>query len=199
MSFSLRGAFAVGVLTIAGALGAQPVLADTELGHTGTVGVHSIFDTASHAGVHCEYGFNNTYQVGTLQDIYVAPPRMKAVTGNNHQTVGWRAIVQRRWGATGSNPAWTNTFTSVERTAVTNPTTNANFTTSAFISVTPPFPASQHATKFAQYRVIIKMIWHSSSGSIQGTAQHRVDHYSLDIADGHLPRAGNCLAYDPAV
>ena len=197
MPRSLRGLLAIGVLITAGALGAQPVLADTELGHTGTVGVHSLNDTASHPTVHCGYGFNNTYQVNNLQHIWVEPPRMKAVSGNNHQTVGWRAIVQRRWGATGSNPVWTDVFTSVERTAVTDASTNAAFGFNwASISVTPPFSAKYNQSQFAQYRVIVKMVWHKSNGSTQGTAMHRVDHYFLEIADDHLPRAGNCLAYD---
>ena len=180
-------------------LGAQPVLADTELGHTGTVGTHSLHDTANYEGAGCHYLWNTQQDIAYLKSIDVNPPRMKAVVGNNHQTVGWQAIVQRRWGSNGTSPAWTVTFTSVERTATTNATTNALFNQWAHINVTLPFGAAQHQSKFAQYRVVVKMIWHNSNGTTQGTAMHRVDHYFLELPEELKSRTGNCLGYDPSL
>ena len=61
----------LGSVLIAALAVAQPALAYTELGTTGTVGAHSLTDTSGSPGAVCVYKFNsdNAWQ---LKHIYVA-------------------------------------------------------------------------------------------------------------------------------
>ena len=157
-------------------LGAQPVLADTELGHTGTVGPHIVSD--GFAAVTCAYTYLPASDVYRLTKINVAYPSIAAVVGKSHQKVGWQAIVQRKYGGyPTSNLQWVNDFASAEMTAYTSDNSYANFQNFRHISVTVPYGPSAQNTHYAAYRVLIKMFWHTPSGGVQGTALHRHDHY----------------------
>src|SRR5688572_15756315 len=77
-------------------LAVAPVAADTELGHTGKVGAHSLQDTYTNGAAKCTY--RTTFEGGSshwwrLRRIDVRPPRMFAISGS--QRVGWRFVVQR--------------------------------------------------------------------------------------------------------
>lgn len=157
-------------------LGIQPVLADTERGHSGTVGAHSLNDSMGDPGATCKYKYNSYYQAGRLKHIYVDPPNIMAVAGKSAQTVGWTFTVQRRiYSVFGPPSVWSNRYTSPEMTDVTSDSANASFS-AADVSVDTPFgPGTEDA--FAVYRVMVNMYWHRANGSVQGNAKHRVDFY----------------------
>ncbi len=157
-------------------LATAPVaLADTELGHKGTVGIHSLVDSASSPGATCKYKYLSKYDYGKLKRIFVQPPRMRAVAGMNAQTVGWKFTVQRRIISIVGATRWKKTYTSPQMKAVTDDAHNAAFNT-ASVAVRVPFgPEAQDA--FAIYRVTVKMFWHRGNGSVQGKARHRVEFY----------------------
>jgi hypothetical protein len=183
---SIRSLFVLASIGVALLLGAQPVFADTELGHTGTVGVHSLTDTASSPGAKCKYRYLSAYDYGRLKRIVVQPPNMRAVAGKSAQKVGWQFTIQRREMGLGGSSPWEPRYTSPEMTAITSASHNATFS-SASVGVTTPFgPDTEDAG--AIYRVNVKMIWHRPDGSVQGTARHRVNYYRsvLDIGGSGL-------------
>jgi hypothetical protein len=197
LRLSTAGRVAAPVTLILGLLlGAQPAFADTELGHTGTVGVHSLVDTTNNGGAFCFY--NHPYGTSQLKSIEVTPPRMKALNGQSAQKVGWRAIVQRKFGSIYTNNAWIDKFTSAEFTAIANDASYVSVWYPAAISVTVPYGPNAQG-QLAQYRVFVKMIWHTPNGQVQGTALHRVDHYNKNFGGwGGIPTVhqnGNCEAY----
>jgi hypothetical protein len=72
-------------------LSAGPVLADVELGHTGTVGFHELRD-GRNGGAICRYDElvpspGNFQYEAELDWINVRPPKMKSSSGE--QRVGW--------------------------------------------------------------------------------------------------------------
>lgn len=179
---SLRSPLVVATVLLALIAGAQPVLADTPLSQTGTVGVHSLRDTASSPGANCKYKYLSAHGYGKLKKIVVMPPRMRAVAGKSAQLVGWTFTVQRRIVSLGPNNPWENRYTSPEMTAVTDDAHNASFS-AASVPVIVPFPPDSLDVA-AFYRVHVKMFWHTANGSIQGTATHRVDYYRHVMSTG---------------
>lgn len=158
-------------------LGAGPVLADLEQGHTGTVGFHELRD-GSNGGAICRFeevvpSPGNYQYEAELKWMDVRPPKMKAIAGE--QRVGWRFIVQRRDFAGGPLGDWFVVYRSSVQKATTDPTTNAAFTLmGARINVPGDFYDDLPASGF---RVLVKMFWYDVGGSIQGTATHLVERY----------------------
>lgn len=178
---SLRTLIVVATVAVA-ALGAtQPAFA-YELGHTGTVGVHSLTDTSSNPGAIGRYKYYASDGFGWLVRFYVNPPKMRAVAGNSSQTVGWRYMVERKVCGIGGCGAWTLRFTSVEMTAVTNDAHNASFS-QATASVTVPCGHNCYDAG-AIYRITVKMIWHRANGSVQGTVRNRIYWYGAQMTTG---------------
>jgi hypothetical protein len=174
---------------------ALPVAADTELGHVGQVGVHSLRDTPSNGGALCRYVTISEGPHGhkwQLRRLDVRPPRMQAISGE--QRLGWRFIVERTpkrhlepWQVTYRSPIQ-------KRTASTG--SNAAFS-SMGIKVNVPNPDDDFA-----YRVIVKMIWYQANGSQQGTARHSVDIYRAQFDDESVianDRDGVCLGNEAIV
>jgi hypothetical protein len=179
-----------GLAAAAVALAVAPVAADTELGHKGTVGQHSLRDTSSKGGVKCVFrtlSESNIHWEGGLARIDVRPPKMKAVSGR--QTVGWRFIVQR----SKDHGPWKVTYRSPIQKAKATTTTLASFSKMS-IKVNVP-AASRHENRHF-YRVNVKMFWYRSNGTVQGTARHRVDWYQ-DVIKGltYWPEPGGCAAW----
>lgn len=161
---------------------APPVLADTELGHSNPVGIHSLTDTSANPGATCKYKYLPAYGVGRQKRMFVQPPNMRAVAGMAAQEVGWQFTVQRRIDIEPSIGRWENRYTSPVMAAVTDDGHNAAFS-SASVSVTVPFgPDADGAA--AIYRVTVKMIWHRPNGSVQGTARHRINFYLRVMSNG---------------
>jgi hypothetical protein len=158
---------------VAVALNALPTLADTPLGHSGTVGAHSLHDTASSPGVTCNYGYKVAQDAGKLVKLVVAPPRVHAAAGNSAQEVGWRFTVQRRVQGIGGATPWVHRYTSPEMTAVTDDAHNAAFTSASV----PVIPGAFLAGGVYQYRVLVSTTWHGSKGGIMGKATNREDFY----------------------
>ncbi|MEA2676888.1 MAG: hypothetical protein QOJ81_1029, partial [Chloroflexota bacterium] len=187
------GRIAAPVMVVLGLLlGAQPVLADTELGHAGTVGVHSLSDTSGNPGAWCGYKLLTAIGVEKLVKLVVKPPKMKAVNGLTNQKVGWVIIVQRQAGPNGQSNPWIDKFTSTEQTAYTNYLQNAIFAGDRTITVTVPYGVYDTGHD-AIYRINVKLIWHKPNGTVQGTALHRVGHYGLyDVSNtgSSSPQAG---------
>jgi hypothetical protein len=174
--------FVVTTLAVAMLVIAQPVLADTELGHTGTVGVHSLSDTSGNPGTTAKYKYNSSDGFGWLKRLFVKPPNMRAVAGKNAQKVGWLFTVERKICGIGGCDIWRLRYTSPEMTAVTDDTHNAAFS-EATVGVTVPC-GHNCADAGATYRVTVKMIWHRANDSVQGTARHRVYWYRAVMDTG---------------
>ena len=157
-----------------------------ELGHKGTVGVHSLNDTAASPGVTAKYKYNSQDGFGWLKRLKVEPPNVRAVAGKSAQTVGWRFQVWRKVCGLGGCDIWRVRYTSPEMTAVTDDAHDAAFTPMA-VSVKVPC-GHNCADAGAIYRVVVKMNWYRANGSVQGAAKHRVYYYraSMDTGDTGL-------------
>lgn len=172
--------------------GVQSALAETERGHTGTVGKHSLHDESGSPGATCRYRTVLDDNDLKLRRIVVRPPLMRAVEGGIAQTVGWTFTVQRRVQGIGGATDWVNRYTSPEMTAVTDDTHDASLS-KASIRVRP---GGQAAGGMNQYRVFVTMLWHRADGSIQGKARHRVDYYALTSDMGLTDTGGGkCDAF----
>jgi hypothetical protein len=171
----------------------SPVLADTERGHAGTVGKHSLQDELGSPGATCRYTTVSLYDNDLkLRRIVVRPPLMRAVEGKSAQTVGWTFTVQRRVQGIGGATEWVNRYTSSEATAVTDDAHDASFTKASV----PVRPGGNLAGGVYQYRVLVTMLWHRADGSLQGTARHRVDYYTRRSDIGLTDvRVGKCDAF----
>jgi hypothetical protein len=179
---SLFSSMALGIA--ATILGVSPVAADTELGHTGQVGTHSLSETYLDGGAKCTY--RTTFEGSgshwsRLRRIDVRPPRMKAISAQ--QRVGWRFIVQR----SEDDGPWEATYRSPIQKATASSNANAAFSPMG-IKVIVPAPSSQFDNHHL-YRVVVKMFWYRPGGSQQGSARHLVDYYREQV-DGQV-NAGN--------
>lgn len=175
-SRAIRTAVFTAAIAILAAGVGQPVLADTELGHTGIVGVHSLRDSSLEYGAGCKYKYLAGYDFGKLKHIEVWAPRVRAVAGKTAQLVGWRFTVQRQTsGLMGSGP-WHDRYTSPEMTATTSDAAYASFSGSMSVRVSVPYGPDAEDVGVV-YRVYVTMLWHRPNGSIQGTARHRVNFY----------------------
>ncbi len=178
----LRGFFALATVGIAVLAVAPPVFADTELGHSGTVGVHSLTDTAASPGAIAKYRYRSADGFGWLKRLFVQPPNVRAVAGRNAQKVGWLFTVERKICGLKGCDRWRLRYTSPEMTAITDDASNAAFS-QASVSVTVPC-GPNCADAGAIYRVVVKMIWHRPNGNVQGTARHRVYYYRAQMNTG---------------
>ena len=164
-------------------IAAGPVLADTELGHTGTVGFHELRD-GRNGGAICRYeelfpSPSNFEYEAELDWIDVRPPKMKAAAGR--QRVGWRFIVERRDYIRPDLTDWFVVYRSSVQQAVTNTKTNAAFATMGF---RPNVPADRfEELPIASFRVQVKMFWYGEGQTIEGTATHLVDRYKAIYAN----------------
>ena len=155
-----------------------PVAADTEFGHSGIVGKHSLRDAdLDHPGAACRYknvAFGPRGWENLLKRIDVRPPRMRSVGPS--QRVGWRFIVQR--SPVFDAQVWTTTYKSPIQKAMAYSGVNASFSA---MGVKVSVPAGSYNEP--EYRVLVRMFWYASDGTVQGTARHRVDYYAI-IVDG---------------
>ena len=85
-------------------------MAASRIAATGTVGQYSYTDTAARPGVIALYKYNAEDGFGWLKRLYVNPPKMKAVSGMEHQTVGWMYNVQRKICGFGGCGRWQVTY-----------------------------------------------------------------------------------------
>ena len=178
----IRGVFIVAAVTGALMIGAQPVFADVELGHTGTVGVHSLTDTSDSPGVTAKYKYNSSDGFGWLKRLRVEAPHVRAVAGKSSQVVGYQFQVWRKVCGLGGCDTWRLRYTSPEMQAVTDDSHDAALP-AASVSVTVP---CGHGCEDAGaiYRVVVKMTWYRGNGSVQGTAKHRVYWYAASMDTG---------------
>lgn len=167
-----RLASAAFITLLAGVLAAGPVAADTDFGHKGQVGPHSLRDTYSDGGAKCVYEVTFEDQGARwvrLAKVAVYPPRIRAISAK--QKVGWRFIVLRSqdqgpWGATYRSPIQKATAYSDAK---------AKFSPMGIKVIVPP-PSTQFSNRHL-YRVVVKMFWFRADGSQQGSAKHLVDFY----------------------
>jgi hypothetical protein len=179
MRNALRIVLSGAAVLVALVLAVAPVAADTELGHSGQVGQHSLRDAdVDHPGASCRYktlesgprGYENL-----LKRIDVRPPRMRSVGPS--QRVGWRFIVQR--SPAFEEEVWTTTYKSPIQKATAYAGVNASFDP---MSVPVAVPADSYNDPL--YRVHVTMFWYASDGTVLGRARHGVDYLSI-IVDGH--------------
>lgn len=170
------GLTASAVAFVVVALAAAPALADTEAGHTGLTGTHSLRDTADKPGATCTYKPKGVTDVPfSLASVRVRPPIVFArdVTGGvDQQRTGWRFSLERKLF---SESTWTEVFRSATQKAQASDASAAAFSA---MSGKPPLP-----TQLAAYRVVVKMFWYRN-GATEGTATHIVDFYFWKIPTG---------------
>ena len=162
-------------------LAASPVLADTELGHSGKVGRHHLVDTTSSPGVTCQYE-NSPSQ--PLTGIHVRAPVVRArnVTAHrDHQLVGWRYIILRVRGNTESTY-----FKSPISKLTAYDDKRAPFEDGATDLMSPAQPGDL-------FYVNVKMFWYRG-GKTEGTALHEVDHYVEVVGATPPAPVGGCAS-----
>lgn len=158
------------VLTLAAA---QTVLADTELGDAGNVGMHSLTDTHATPGARCGYKLNSDLGLGKLKTITAHPPNMRAAPGRSHQVIGWRFTIQRNFVGEHNRP-WKVVYSSSLQTTAIGGEGGGFSSMSASILV----PPNEGATGVHHYRVVVKMFWFGKDDqTVVGTSRHRVDFY----------------------
>jgi hypothetical protein len=189
MRRALANPIALVAAIVATLLVTQPVLAETPLGTTGTVGSHSLNDTStSNPGATCGYRYDSTDDVWLINKITVRAPNMKAVAGSCAQKVGGSYIVQRRiYGPVGRPGPWLLRYTSPTFTKVTSDKTNAALTAKSV-----PVRVSFGVGAGYEYRVIVTMVWYRASGGVQGTAKSRVDYYTESFGSTSTSSKGHC-------
>jgi hypothetical protein len=158
----------LGSLALGGALalaGSAPAAANTEVGHTGLVGRHSLLDTTTNAGTRCDYLTGDGR--GGASTVTVRPPRVFArnrTAGVDRQTVGWRVRLQQSEDFV----HWYTDFESPVAKGSATDTTKASFTA---MTVSVPFNL--------YVRVHVVMFWYvpGTTGRTEGRAIHQVDTY----------------------
>jgi hypothetical protein len=172
-SRSRRVAWSIVLASIVAVMAVGPVAADTELGHKGTVGKHSLRDSARQGGIFCRYktlSESKNHYEGKLNRLVVRPPKMRAISGV--QKVGWRFIVQR----SNYDGPWKRTYRSPIQTAKAYSHTNASFTRMSVKVNVPRDGVDGEFDASYSYRVIVKMFWYRPNGTIRGSARHLVDY-----------------------
>jgi hypothetical protein len=190
-----RTAFLAGAAIAALAV-AQPAAAFTEIGTRGTVGAHSLQDTAGNPGADCRLKYSAPNGAFKLVHISVQPPRMKAVPGMGAEDVAWSFTVQRRIVRSGAPGPWKARYTSQKFRSSTNSRHNADFGQFRGVRVEVPFASGGRAA--AEYRVMVRLFWYQANGTtLLGRATERVQWYYPDIAkSGVSTYHGFCPDYD---
>ena len=188
MHRALRTPFSIAVMLLVALSLAQPVVADTEQGSSGTVGAHSLNDTSTgNPGATCRYKYFSDLESWKINRISVRAPNMRAVAGNSAQEVGWSFIVQRRmFGIVGHGP-WELRYTSPLYSTRTSDGHDAAFTTKSV-----PVRVAYGVGAGYESRVIVKMSWYRSNGHVQGTSTHRVDFYREQLGSTSQTSRGEC-------
>jgi len=176
---------------------AQPAMAYTDLGTTGTTGAHKLVDAKTTPGVECAYPTRPPLTVGLwqLKHIYVHPPKAKAAAGQGTEKIGWQFTVQRQESGFGGPGPWQNDYTSPTWFATTDSTHNAAFTQEG-VKVHLPFAPGADAA--ADYRVVVNLSWYNAKGKVIGTAKMRADWYRADSTGTTqtATRHGECFDYE---
>lgn len=180
---------AAGLALAALVLAVGPVLADTEKGHTGQVGVHMLRDSLQKPGVECHYVAKPDPQIGEdLASFTVRAPKVFArikTGGVDRGKVGWRFMIEQAPGNNSSGP-WTAFYTSPVWKRMASDTQFASFSAR---SASPTIPADDRS-----FRVKVKMFWYRGDGSTSGTALHLVDYYRTAVYSVVGP-VGNCWGH----
>jgi hypothetical protein len=189
LRFASLAAVSIAALAIA-----QPTLAFTQTGTTGTTGAHSVPDTSSNTAAVCSYQYLSSENVWKLKHIFVDAPYMKAVPGMGSEKVAWNFTVQRREGGFSGFGPWHNRYTSPNFSAMTDSTQNAPLVQEG-VRVTVPFAPGADAA--AEYRVLMKMIWYKANGtSVLGTVSGRLNWYSTYLGIDTFTRHNLCFDYE---
>lgn len=179
---SVRASVIAGTIAIAALAATQPALAATQLSQTGTVGPHSLTDTAANPAATGKYRYYASDGFGWLTRFYVNPPKMRAVAGRSSQTVGWQFIVERKDCGFNGCSRWHATYTSPLMTTVTSDSHDASFS-QATVSVTVP---CGHGCEDAgyKYRIKEKLVWQRPDGTTQGTVKYLIGWYGAQMTNG---------------
>ena len=176
---SVAASVATALLLVVG-----PVAADTEVGHTGFVCEHVLFngpndgpDETWFTGVACSY---DSTRGNRLRSITVMAPEIYArdvTPALDSQRVGWRVIVKRkRPGSTTLVPF----YRSASQKAIATDASPAVYPrpsgpgTNAYMSVNLDVPRETGAG--SQYFVFVRMFWYRA-GNLEGAATHGLDNY----------------------
>lgn len=156
---------AVAIALAAASIGPGQVLADTERGHNGLVGAHSLTDTNVTTGARCNYATGDGREGAAT--VRVRPPDVFArnrTGGIDSQIVGWKVNVQQSENFTD----WYTDYNSPTSRAQATDASHASFVGK---TVNVPF------NLFVRIRVV--MYWYRPGAPTvqEGRAIHAVDHY----------------------
>jgi hypothetical protein len=125
-----------------------------------------------------------------LRRIVVTPPQIYGLSRG--QTVGWRFVVRR---SIDYGP-WKVTYQSPVQKATAGPNRAASFSKQGVAVALPSIPSGSDWDHWdVHYRVVLKMFWYRSDGSLQQTASHVFSRYNTYV-DGVLENtwAESCQA-----
>jgi hypothetical protein len=145
----LGGSAALLTLALAG----SPVLAESQIYQTGTVGVHSLNDRANNRSL-CHYDKNT----GLLRSFELKTAALYAIDKNasrNTQKVGLQLIVERR---TTPHARWQRFYEAETMTARAYDDVPANF---SYMTISTSFPNDASA-----YRVRARMSWYKHGNTV---------------------------------
>jgi len=163
----------------------QPAAAFRVTHHGGVTGDFYLEDQQSAEGAHCDYRFSNGEYELFLMTVHA--PSVYAVSGV--QRVGWQYTVQRQLVSPGSRHGWENRVTSKIIKGLATTSERANFTYRE-VKVIVPFSEIE----YYRYRVILRLFWYASNGSLTGTATGNVEWYREFQPD--VVRKGYCQSYE---
>jgi hypothetical protein len=121
---------------------------------------------------------NGTWTEALLHRIAVRPPTIAKTVGT--RSVGWRFIVDRSLDR--ENTPWVVAY----RSPLQRGSSSADLTPMR-VNVTVPADAdTPNGQRFVWYRVIIKLFWYRSDGSVQMKVTHLMDDMHLIVAGDDL-------------
>ena len=173
---------------------AQPVAAEVDLGHSGTVGAYSLDDTNGTPGARCGYREKPSWNLWQLRRMNVMPPNVRGVPGRGMMKVGWSFTVQRRaHSAFSPDPGpWQNRYTSAVMTDMTNAQNDADFEMAGVRVYVPVEPGND--VVFA-YRALVDVYWYRPNDSVLGHARMRVQWYRHLAGSSTDTEKGGCWDY----
>ncbi len=148
--------------------------ADVAVSHSGSVGKHSLTDNDEYSGAQCIY--NDEQDLGWMRVTAPTVFARSRTAARDQQWVGWRVELQYRDGGSWSTvqksdpmkyKAWDDTPAAFRTTTV----------------------AIHHPVGGGEWRVVVRMTWYKpgTSNVWQGTARHRVEHYTYELAEPGVP------------
>ncbi len=183
-----RSTLMIGALIASMTLGVQPVLAETVVSTTGSVGHYQFLDNhGTTPGANCDYKTHKVNGTHRLADISIRAPKVFARNSSHPNTprvVGWRFRIQHDTVLNGAH--YSTVFTSPVVKAQATVSKSANFSRRFWI------PAS---TPKGNFRAQVTIYWYQngSSTKVMGKVVALIDFYQVRGGGPDTVRQTNCF------